>query len=86
MVQVAAGAYKHFDFADDAGTRSLFRTALQYLHGVPEDYYGVDLDNVRETLDRSLDDPSVLAEWRISLDGSQPTAAGPDREYVEQLE
>ena len=33
MVQVAAGAYKHFDFEDDDGMRSLFRTALQYLHG-----------------------------------------------------
>ncbi|MFB6308920.1 MAG: DUF309 domain-containing protein, partial [Haloarculaceae archaeon] len=25
MVQVAAGAYKHFDFEDDDGMRSLFR-------------------------------------------------------------
>ncbi|MEF8900545.1 MAG: DUF309 domain-containing protein, partial [Halovenus sp.] len=47
MVQVAAGAYKHFDFedsearsasssrtqSDDDGMRSLFKTALQYLHG-----------------------------------------------------
>ena len=47
MVQVAAGAYKHFDFEDDDGMRSLFETALQYLHGVPNDYYGVALLDVR---------------------------------------
>jgi len=33
MVQVAAGAYKHYDFVDDDGMRSLFRTALQYFQG-----------------------------------------------------
>jgi len=35
MVQVAAGAYKHYDFVDDDGMRSLFRTALQYFQGCP---------------------------------------------------
>jgi predicted metal-dependent hydrolase len=86
MVQVAAGAYKHFDFGDDDGTRSLFRTALQYLHGVPDDYYGVGVADVRATLERALDDPTVLEGWRIELDGSRPTADDPSREYAEQLE
>ncbi|OYR85838.1 hypothetical protein DJ84_01570, partial [Halorubrum ezzemoulense] len=45
MVQVAAGAYKRVDFESDAGMRSLFETALQYLDGVPNDFYGVDVDD-----------------------------------------
>ena len=47
MVQVAAGAYKHVDFENDDGMRSLFETALGYLRGVPADFYGVDVDDVR---------------------------------------
>ena len=86
MVQVAAGAYKHFDFEDDGGMRSLFETALQYLHGVPRDYYGVDVLDVRETMTRALDDPTVLEEWRIELDGTLPTADESDFAYAESLE
>jgi len=86
MVQVAAGAYKHFDFEDDGGMRSLFDTALQYLHGVPRDYYGVDLLDVRTTLINALEDPSVLHGWKIELDGERPVASEVDHEYVERLE
>ena len=86
MVQVAAGAYKHFDFGDDGGMRSLFRTALQYLRGVPDDYYGVDVADVRATLEAALTDPTVLEEWRIELDGSEPEADRLDREYAERLD
>jgi hypothetical protein len=86
MVQVAAGAYKHFDFGDDGGMRSLFRTALQYLRGVPDDYYGVDVADVRATLEAALADPTVLEEWRIELDGSEPQADHLDREYAERLD
>ncbi|WP_137285209.1 DUF309 domain-containing protein [Halorussus salinisoli] len=86
MVQVAAGAYKHFDFEDDGGMRSLFDTALQYLHGVPRDYYGVDLLDVRETMTRALDDPTVLHGWQIELDGTVPTADDADFAYAESLE
>ncbi|MGQ4555198.1 DUF309 domain-containing protein [Halobellus sp. GM3] len=86
MVQVAAGAYKHVDFRDDSGMRSLFRTALQYLHGVPSDYYGVDVDDVRATLDRALEDPTAVDGWQIELSGSHPTADRLDREYAERLE
>jgi predicted metal-dependent hydrolase len=86
MVQVAAGAYKHFDFENDDGMRSLFRTALQYLHGVPEDYYGVDVTGVRTTLGDALDDPTVLEGWRIELDGATPEAMAVDFEYAEGLD
>ncbi|WP_415382376.1 DUF309 domain-containing protein [Halosimplex sp. TS25] len=86
MVQVAAGAYKHFDFENDDGMRSLFRTALQYLQGVPDDYYGVDLREVRNTLADALDDPSALREWQIPLDGERPVADDRDFAYAESLE
>mgnify|MGYP000306641306 CR=1 FL=1 len=86
MVQVAAGAYKHVDFEDDDGMRSLFETALQYLHGVPRDYYGVDVLEVRTTLTRALEDPAELDGWRIRLDGRRPSARPEDREYADGLE
>jgi hypothetical protein len=86
MVQVAAGAYKHFDFENDDGMRSLFGTALQYLHGVPGDFYGVDVDDVRATLRAALEDPAVLDDWRVELDGDTPTASDRDYAYAESLE
>ncbi len=86
MVQVAAGAYKHFDFENDDGMRSLFRTALQYFRGVPNDFYGVDLLGVRTTLTNALEDPSVLHGWQVVLDGDRPEAGPADFEYAEQLE
>jgi hypothetical protein len=86
MVQVAAGAYKHVDFEDDDGMRSLFRTALEYLDGVPRDFYGVDVDDVRETLDAALDDPNALDGWQIAIDDHRPTAYPADYDYVERLE
>ena len=86
MVQVAAGAYKYFDFEDDDGMRSLFETALQYLQDVPRDYYGVDLLDVRTTLTDALNDPTVLHGWEIELDGEYPVASEADREYAERLE
>lgn len=86
MVQVAAGAYKHFDFESDAGMRSLFETALQYLHGVPNDYYGVDVLDVRTTLTNAVEDPGVIADWQLQLDGRRPTAGPADYDYAEQFE
>src|SRR6056297_1667281 len=83
MVQVAAGAYKHFDFENDDGMRSLFETALQYLQGVPNDYYGVDVLDVRTTLTNALDDPTALHGWRIALDEERPEAGKEDYGYVE---
>ena len=86
MVQVAAGAYKHVDFEDDDGTCSLFETALQYLHGVPRDFYGVDLLDVRTVLTNAQAEPAILDDWKIVLDGSRPTARAVDREYANGLE
>ncbi|SNR50151.1 DUF309 domain-containing protein [Halorubrum vacuolatum] len=86
MVQVAAGAYKRADFENDDGMRSLFETALQYLHGVPADFYGVDVEDVRDRLRRALDSPAAIDDWRITLDGAQPTAYPADYEYAERLE
>lgn len=85
MVQVAAGAYKHFDFENDDGMRSLFETALQYLHGVPNDYYGVDLLEVRTRLTNALTDPSELNGWQIEIDGKRPEAISEDYEFVDRL-
>jgi predicted metal-dependent hydrolase len=84
MVQVAAGAYKHVDFEDDDGMRSLFRTALQYLQGVPRDFYGVDVLGVRTTLTNALADPTVLEGWCIAIDGECPEATDADFEFAEE--
>ena len=86
MVQVAAGAYKHFDFENDAGMRSLFETALQYLKGVPADYYGIDVRGVRTTITNARADPSVLDGWRIELDGSHPVAGPADYAFAASLD
>lgn len=86
MVQVAAGAYKHYDFEDDDGMDSLFETALQYLHDVPRDYYGIDVLDVRTTLTNARVDPSTLDGWKIRLDGATPDARAEDFEYADQLE
>jgi predicted metal-dependent hydrolase len=86
MVQVAAGAYKHFDFEDDDGMRSLFRTALQYLHGVPPDFYGVDVRDVRTTLTNALAAPAALHGWQLTLDGERPTATEEDYAYAAGLD
>jgi predicted metal-dependent hydrolase len=86
MVQVAAGAYKHFDFENDDGMRSLFRTALQYLHDTPPDYYGVDVLDVRTTVTNAITDPDVLHGWQIKLDGKFPEATDADFKYAAALE
>jgi predicted metal-dependent hydrolase len=86
MVQVAAGTYKRVDFENDAGMRSLFETALQYLAGVPSDFYGVDVDDVRETLRAALADPTAVDGWRIALDGARPPAYPADYEYAERVD
>jgi len=86
MVQVAAGAHKRADFENDAGMRSLFETALQYLGGLPNDFYGVDVDEVRATLRAALDDPATIDGWQILLDGARPEAYPADYEYAAQID
>ena len=86
MVQVAAGVYKRVDFEDDDGMDSLFRTALQYLHGVPTDFYGVDVLEVRTVLTNARHDPSLVDDWQLTIDGEQPEATAVDLEYAADLE
>ncbi|MFB6077512.1 MAG: DUF309 domain-containing protein [Halarchaeum sp.] len=86
MVQVAAGAHKHADFGDDDGMRSLLETARGYLGATPDDYYGVDVEDVRDTVVAALDDPRVLDDWRVTLDGETPTASERDHDYAARLE
>ena len=86
MVQVAAGAYKHHDFGNDDGMRSLFGTALQYLRGVPDDYYGVAVADVKTTLKGALTDPGALEGWQVTLDGRRPEARPEDRDFAHALE
>jgi Uncharacterized conserved protein len=86
MVQVAAGAYKHFDFENDDGMRSLFNTASQYLQGVPADFYGVDVTDVRQTLEDAIKDPTTLHGWQVRIDDVYPEASKQDLKYAEQLE
>ena len=86
MVQVVAGAYKHYDFENDEGMDSLFETALQYLYDVPRDYYGVDVLDVRTTITNARVDPAVLDGWRIVLDGETPDVRPADYEYAASLE
>ena len=83
MVQVAAGVYKHVDFENDGGMRSLFETALQYLRGVPADFYGVDLTDIRTTLQTAMDEPTVVADWQLTVDGEPQTATPADRQYLD---
>lgn len=86
MTQVAAGTYKHVDFDDDGGLRSLFQTALQYLEPVPPEFYGIDVEAVRSRLEQALQDPTVVDGWTIELDGSSPSARPLDYEYASSIE
>lgn len=86
MVQVAAGAYKHYDFENDEGMASLFETALQYLRDVPNDYYGVDLLDVRTAVTNAIGDPDALDGWRIRLDERRPAANSTNYAYASELE
>lgn len=86
MVQVAAGAYKHFDFENDAGMRSLFETALQYLRTPPAQFYGVDIRDVRTTITNALGSPDHIHGWRITLDGNVPVAGPRAYDFVSGLE
>jgi hypothetical protein len=86
MVQVTAGAHKHVDLDDDAGMGSLFKTSLTYLREIPDDYYGIEIPEVRRTLRNALTDPGELDGWQIKLNGSQPEAREEDYEYADTLD
>ncbi|MFP4628214.1 MAG: DUF309 domain-containing protein [Halobacteriales archaeon] len=86
MTQVAAGAYKRVDRDDVGGTRSLYRTARQYLAGVPDDFYGVDVVAVRAGVRAALDDPDAIEGWHLTLDGRVVEARPEDHEHAAALE
>lgn len=91
LQQVAAGAHKHHADAGrgadagDEGMRSLFRTAWEYLDGVPDDFYGVDITDVCRTIDAALAEPAVIDGWKLRLDDHTPEAYPADYEYAEAL-
>lgn len=85
MVQVAAGVHKQHDLDDAAGMASLFETALQYLHGVPRDFYGLDVIGVRTRVTNLLEAPAELSEWQVRLDGETPRATDADYAYLDGL-
>jgi len=63
----------------------LFETALQYLHRVPRDFYGLDVIGVRTRVTDTLKDTAALAEWQLRLDGATPTATEADYAYLDEL-
>ncbi|MFB6354512.1 MAG: DUF309 domain-containing protein [Halobacteriales archaeon] len=85
LVQVAGGGHKWAAMDDRRGTASLLRTARQYLAGVPDDFYGVDVPAVRERAGRAVDEPAAFEDWHITLDGGTPTAGAGDYAYVASL-
>jgi len=85
MVQLAAGAYKHFYYENDTGMARLFGTSLTYLRDVPDDFYGVDVPVVRNLLRDGLDDSTSLEDGQIRLDGAYPTVRRVDREFIESI-
>lgn len=68
------------------GVRSLFETALQYLHGIPRDFYGVDVIDVRTKLSTALDDSGAIEGGQIRLDGEHLEARNEEYAYAEGLE
>ena len=78
MVQVAAGAYKWTAHGDPEGTRSLCSTALQYLAGVPSDFYGVDIPAVRAVLLRACAEPASITGQQLQVDARTPTHPEPE--------
>mgnify|MGYP002152244783 FL=1 len=72
MVQVGAAAYKWAAHGDPDGTRSLCSTALEYLAGVPTDFYGLDVPAVRAMLLEACAEPAVITAGRLRVDARIP--------------
>lgn len=85
MTQVAAGAYKYTGFDNTAGLRKLLDSAHGYLVGVPADFYGVDVDALREDILAIRRSPPRAADLQIALDGQYPTAREQDLGYAASL-
>ncbi len=85
MVQVAAGTYKYHS-SQLRGMRSLFRTALHYLHDTPLDFYGVDIIDVKLHLTNAQTTPEILDGWQITIDNHTPTPTTATTNYLADLD
>lgn len=85
MVQIAAGAYKVTEHESEEGLRKLFTTGRGYLSDVPDDFYGVDVETLREDVEASLEEPVEFGGWTITLDGGTPIAGQEDEFYAASL-
>ena len=85
MTQVAAGAYKYDGLDNEAGLRKLLDSALGYLQGIPDDFYGVDVATLREDVIAVRRNPERVPELRIAIDGQQPPAREEDLGYAASL-
>lgn len=85
LVQVAAGVHKWADLDDVVGMSSLCETAVQYLHGVPSDFYGVDVLDVRVAITAAPETPTKLDGWSMRLDGDCPAARPADFAFLAAL-
>ena len=85
MVQVAAGAYKATVRENESGLRKLFTTGRGYLSDVPADFYGIDVDGVRDAVESTLAEPTEFDEWTITLDGETPKARPEDEDFAKAL-
>ncbi|MGM0371598.1 MAG: DUF309 domain-containing protein [Halobacteriota archaeon] len=85
MTQVAAGAYKYDGLDNEAGLRKLLGSAMGYLQGVPANFYGVDVAQLREDVQAIRRSPERVTELRIALDGTHPTAGEEDLGYAASL-
>ncbi len=85
MTQVAAGAYKYTGFDNAAGLRKLFDSAHGYLNGVPGQFYGVDVETLREDITAMRYDPPTVTDLSVTLDGEIPTTREEDLRYASSL-
>ncbi|MFB6113222.1 MAG: DUF309 domain-containing protein [Halodesulfurarchaeum sp.] len=85
MVQVAAGVHKYEEYDSQEGLRRLFRTGRGYLEDAPADFYGVDVDELRQAVESTLAEPVQYEGFQIILDGRNPTAREEDVAYAEAL-
>ncbi|MFB6153040.1 MAG: DUF309 domain-containing protein [Halodesulfurarchaeum sp.] len=83
MVQVAAGAYKLVEHDEPEGLRRLLTTARGYLDDIPDDFYGVDVGEIRGDIEAVLEDRGSVEGWSIRLDGRIQTADEDDVAFAE---
>ncbi|AKH97866.1 DUF309 domain-containing protein [Halanaeroarchaeum sulfurireducens] len=86
LVQLAAGVYKLASHDNETGLIKLFRTSRGYLSDVPLDYYGVNVSQVHEILEKGIEQPESAIGTQVELDTNAPAARQEDLEYAESIE